>query len=358
MGAERILVVRIAGIGDVAVASTAVERIRTENPSAHVTFLCGTAAAPLARLFDGVAEVLTVDERALFRGGIAARGAAFGRLWSALVRRRFDRVILLHVDRRYRALVAPLIGARVSMLSRAKHGEMIPVPARWLGDEYARLVAGTAHVGPIERQYAMADLRDKIQPDRARTDRPRVILVPGGARNVLRDDALRRWPVSHYAALARLLAEQGYEITLIGSETDRWVMSSFDGIAVTDEIGKLDLPRSLSVMRGGDLVISHDTGPAHLARLVRVPLIALFGPTIPAQVLSIDESVTVLWGGEHLACRPCFDGREFARCADNVCMSSITPELVLRAAQARLEPRSSATPDRRAPQTPRENATR
>ncbi len=71
----------------------------------------------------------------------------------------------------------------------------------------------------------------------------------------------------------------------------------------------------------------------HLARLVRAPLIALFGPTIPAQVLSIDESVTVLWGGADLACRPCFDGRSFARCADNICMQAVTPADVVTAAR-------------------------
>ena len=370
MGAERILVVRIAGIGDVAVASTVIERLRAEQPEARVTFLCGSASAPLARLYDGVSDVLVVDERALLGAGMLPRARALLALWAELLRRRFDRVILLHVDRRYRALVAPLIGARVSMLSRATHGKMIPVPARWLGDEYARLVGGTAHVGPIERRYVMADLRDKVSasagaPTTARVPRARrrVVLVPGGAKNVLRDDALRRWPLGHYGDVARSLIALDHDVVLLGSETDRWTLAEFEGLDLTREIGTLGLADSLALIANSDLVIAHDTGPMHLARLVRTPLIAVFGPTIPAQVLWLDDSVTVLWGGEHLACRPCFDGREFARCANNLCMSSVTPREVLQAVDRRLGGRSSPTTERPAlrildESEPRRNAPR
>jgi heptosyltransferase II len=45
------------------------------------------------------------------------------------------------------------------------------------------------------------------------------------------------------------------------------------------------------------------------------------------------EKLRVLWGGEDLACRPCYDGREFAACADNRCMKGISPAQVLAAAE-------------------------
>ena len=59
----------------------------------------------------------------------------------------------------------------------------------------------------------------------------------------------------------------------------------------------------------------------------------------------LDERTAVLWGGSHLPCRPCYDGREFARCADNVCMSSIAPSVVLATARSllnRARPRGDA----------------
>lgn len=331
---SRILVVRLGGIGDVAVASALVARIRHEQPNARITFLTGRSPAPIARLLD-VDDVMIIDEVALLRGTWLTRAATLLPLWRNLAARRFDRVLLLHVDWRYNAIVAALPWLRVDKLTRQKHGEMIPVPGRWMGDEYVRLLDGNRHVGPIDRRFDIQDLRAKIAPmdvgDRT------VVLVPGGAANVLRDNDVRRWPTTHYAQLAQRFIGAGFSVVLAGGPDDKWVLPAFEGVAVRSMIGESSLMDTLSLMRGAALVVSHDTGPMHLARLVRAPLIALFGPTMPAQFLSMDATVTVLWGGEFLACRPCYDGREFAACANNICLGSVSPETVFHAAIKRLE---------------------
>ncbi len=339
----RILVVHVAGIGDAVMASTVVARLRAEWPDARISWMCSVVVAPLVALYDGVTETIVVDQQALFRGGPWARLRAIAGVWRRIVGRGFDRVLMLHVDPRFRVLTLPLIAVPTLALSRDRSGDMIPVPGRFLGDEYARLVGGTKHVGPIERRYDVLNLRAKVQqlvaasattigPGRQR----RVVLVPGGTRNALREDVLRRWPVDHYAWLARELIAAGLEVALVGNAQDTWVRPSFDGIAVTDLLGALSLPETLRFMADSDLVISHDTGPMHLARLVRAPLVALFGPTDPAHFVLPDDTVTVLWGGAELACRPCYDGRETARCTNNICLGRLLPQQVLQHALARL----------------------
>ena len=54
---------------------------------------------------------------------------------------------------------------------------------------------------------------------------------------------------------------------------------------------------------------------------------------MPSQFLVEDERTVALWGGAHLACRPCYDGKELAACASNVCLSSIAPEAVVQTAR-------------------------
>ena len=161
-------------------------------------------------------------------------------------------------------------------------------------------------------------------------------LVPGGARNVLAEAALKRWPVASYNALAEELLKLGMEVTLIGNAGDSAFANSFVGLPVQDAIGKKSLPETLQLMRDADVVVTHDTGPLHLARLVRVPIVALFGPTDPAQFVGDDPLVTVLWGGADLACRPCYDGKNFARCADNICINRVSVANVLSAVKQRL----------------------
>lgn len=338
MSAERILIVRLAGLGDLVTASVLLSRIRAERPVAHVTWLCGAAGAPIVALFDGVDEIVTVDERRLLAGRPLDRMVALLSMWVRLAGRRFDLVLVPQEDRRYRALLLPVRAHRVRMLVHDR-SRMNPIPGRYFGDEWARLLDDEPVRGPVRVRYAIADVRRRLTtPSPASASGslgvPLVALVPGGARNILRDEPLRRWPAERYAEVARRLRALGYRVAIVGDNADAWVRPHFQGVEVEDYIGALSLHQTLALFRDADLVISHDTGPMHLARLVRAPLLALFGPTTPRQVISDEEPNVVLWGGRELACRPCYNGRQFAACTNNLCMQGIgVAEVVHRAVE-------------------------
>ena len=331
MPAPRYLIVKLAALGDVAMASALPEAIRRREPEAHVTWLCGEGVAELVRLFPGVSEVLAVDEVQLLRGRFDRRLGAMAGVWRRLALRRFDAILLGHADPRYRALVVTARARRTRWLEQSPSPRMLPIPGRYHADEYVRLLDGDDSRGPIVGHAPLSDVRAMLPPRRS-AGPVGVVLVPGGTRNVLRESALRRWPVERYRAVAERLRAAGHVVTLVGDAADAWVRPSFAGIDVRDEIGAHGLAGTLAVMAAADLVISHDTGPLHLARLVRAPLLALFGPTMPSQFLVTDADTQAIWGGASLACRPCYDGREFADCPDNLCMKDIaTAEVIDRA---------------------------
>jgi heptosyltransferase-2 len=343
MKVRRYLIVKLSAVGDVAMASTLPGAIRQRDPEARVTWLCGRRVADLVRLFDGVDEIITVDESRLLGGGLAARLDEAARLWRRLLLRQFDVTLLGHADLRYRLLLAPLRTGRLRSLDLDSGPGQLPVPSRYFGDEYVRLLDEPPKRGPIDGHAALADPRRHL----ASPARPReigVVLAPGGARNVLRESALKRWPVERYGALAARLLATGHTVTLVGDEHDFWVRPFFTGLAVRDEIGAHDLAGTLALLNAASLVIVHDTGVLHLARLVRAPVLALFGPTNPAQFVEPSPDCAVLWGGARLACRPCYDGREFAACADNLCMQDITVDAVVQRADLMLgSPRRDRT---------------
>lgn len=333
MSGVRYLIVKLSALGDVAMASSLPGAIRARDPDAHVTWLCGSAAADLVRLFAGVDEVLVVDELSLLGGSGLGRAAALLSVWRRLAGRRFDEVLVAHGDWRFRALVLPVRASRVRTLSHGPSRRMLPVPGRYHGDEYVRLLEDGSR-GPITGHWPLADVRPAL-PSRS-SPHGGVVLVPGGARNVLRESALKRWPIESYRDLAARLRGAGVNVTLVGDAADAWVKPHFAGIDVNDQIGAHGVVGTLGVMSAAELVISHDTGPMHLARLVRVPLLALFGPTSPSQFVTEDAMTSVIWGGASLACRPCYDGREFAACTDNLCMKDITVAAVADRALAML----------------------
>jgi len=321
--------VKIAALGDVATASVLVSRIRAEFTNAHITWLCGRGAASLVQLFD-VDEIITVDEETLLRGSLPVRVAALARHWVRVAGRRFDRVITVHGDARYRLLSATV---RRGMHTALGDPLTATIGGRFRGDEIAGLLDPNGVSPATDRRFDVADVRNRLaSPAWDADESPYVVLVPAGTRNVLREDALRRWPAERYAELARRLRARGFRVALAGGVQDRWVRPLFAGVDVEDYLGTLEIPDTLRLMRDAALVVSHDTGPLHLARLVRAPIVALFGPTMPNVVLPGDAAALAIWGGAHLACRPCYNGRDYAPCRNNRCMQSIGVDDVLEQA--------------------------
>lgn len=332
---KKILIVRLVALGDLATTSGLLNRIRAEHRGAHVTWMVGRTGAALVRMFEGVDEVVEVDEKRLLRGNPVARLSALMGLWLRLLGKRFDLVLIVHADRRYRWLVPSVPARRIRMLPGFISGTA--APDHFVGDQAAQLLDEPGSAGAV-RAWEVADVRRavagvSVPADASGVD---VVLVPGGARNILRDNPLRRWPIERYAAVARALVGDGLRVGIIGDSSDTWVREAFEGVPIVDLIGRLSLPQTLKVLADARLVISHDTGPLHFARLVRAPTIALFGPTAPSQMIGEPTEVTSFWGGAHLACRPCYDGRDFAVCARNLCMEDISEVRVLAAARGRL----------------------
>lgn len=332
------LIIKLAAIGDVTMALPMITALRDADPAARITWLAGATSAPLLRCVDDL-EVLAIDEARLLQGKPLAKTGVVMDAWASLRGRRFDLVLIAHSDARYK-----LLGARVRAAERRWLGDagIRPrfVPGRYYGDEYVRLVTGIDD-GTARRYGAplvTVGLDAEVSARLAALDaRPTIALAPGGAANPGRDDPLRRWPTERYAELARRLVRQGRRVVLTGAPGDAWTRPHFADIDVVDLIGATTLPGLVALYRLCAAVVTHDSGPLHLAHLAGSPLVALFGPTPPASMLRGGERDATLWPGVALPCAPCYDGRNFAACADNVCMQRIAVDDVVARVDALLE---------------------
>jgi heptosyltransferase-2 len=324
------LIVKLGGIGDVVMALPAVKLFK-ERTDGEIHWMCGSTVVPLLRRFPFIDRLVEVNDRALLGPSPLASLGEIVRVWTMVAGRRYDTCAILYYDWRYRLLVVPVRKKRLVTLSRSNRARRL-LPGRFHGDEYARILLGEDGLRP-DRVTAVRPSSGLLATPLTRGIAKRVALVPGGARNALRDDPQRRWPLSHYMELSTALLARGYEVVLAGGPDDTWVSRAFADLPVKDFIGRLGLVESIGLFDTCDLVISHDTGPLHMAALSSAAVLALFGPTIPMERLPSHPQLRVLWGGERLACRPCYDGREFAACSDNQCMKGISPSLVLAAAE-------------------------
>ena len=327
------LIVKFGQIGDVIMAIPAVHALQERG--FEIEWLCGVAVRPLLECYSWI-NVIPANDKAIFFGKPAHRLRSVARLWRTLTRQSYDLCAILYYDRRYRLLTLPVRARETRVLSRATRSMRL-LPGRHHTDEYARVILGwedncrESSLGPVRP--------DRLPPSPwgAREARRRVAIVPGVAGNLLRQqvlgrtpEALRQWPIEYFSLLAQGLIEQGWEVVLLGGPDEAWISEKFKGLPITDCIGKLSLPQVVSACDDCDAVISNDTGPLHLAGMSHACLIGIFGPTDPATRIPRRPYAVGIWGGQGFACRPCYDGQEFACCQFNGCMHQVTPELVLR----------------------------
>ncbi len=323
---KKALIVKFGQIGDVIMAVPAVRALYERGFDIH--WVCGRAAQPLLECYSWI-TLIPVDDRAILRGGIWERTKNIASLWGRVAFKGYDLCATLYYDRRFHLLTLPIQAKRKLALSTGSRATAL-LAGRHHTDEYLRVLLG------IEdgcREQSSSTVRPDRLPQSSwkpeKTSR-RVAIVPGGTSNVLGQQVLRRWPVESYAALAQRLLDRGWEVVLLGGQEDVWVRPYFQQLAVFDCLGTLSLPEVVNACDACDAVVTHDTGPLHLAGLSDTCLVGIFGPTDPATRVPRRPFAAGIWGGQGFACRPCYDGRDFAPCQFNGCMHQVTPEMVLR----------------------------
>jgi heptosyltransferase-2 len=158
--------------------------------------------------------------------------------------------------------------------------------------------------------------------------KPLAVLNPSAAYG-----PAKRWPATRFAELGRLLQERkNADIVITGALGDaasaREIASHMSEKSI-NLVGKTSLRQLLGVISQASVFITNDTGPMHAANALRVPVVAVFGPTDPRVTAPFHQPATVIHR-ENIACWPC----SYRRCPyDHRCMLEIpTPEVFEAAA--------------------------
>jgi heptosyltransferase-2 len=324
----RILLVRFSSLGDVLLTTPLIRALRARHPGARLTALTKEWWAPLLSANPHLDEVVAIPRgeslvalaRQLRAGGFTHRldlhGSTRSRMlrllvpgsWQGFDARRRERRALIHAKR---DLYVP----------------RVPVAERYF--EAARELDVEPDGGPAELFTSpAAELRADEWLHEAGLDpeAPFVALAPGAAHGT------KRWPLTHWRALARGLREHGHPLVLVGDTGDRVAAAEILaalGPGAASAAGRLDLQASGALLRRARVVVTNDSGPMHLATAVGTPVVALFGPTVeqfgffPYRARA---SVVEL----PLPCRPC-SSKGGPRCplGHHRCMAEILPEMVL-----------------------------
>jgi ADP-heptose:LPS heptosyltransferase len=329
---KKILIIKIGAIGDVIMALPVLTEIRVAHPDCVITWMCGKTVAPILKHISEIDNLIIVDEKGLFSKKIFVALIALFRLYNKIFLKRFDIILNYHIDSRYKLLDLFCICHKKFRFNRNSK-RPIPIPGRSRSFEHIRLFQQHDKESSLNIVFPNFNVRTSSR-NLDLFDENTVVLAPGGANNLLREQSLRRWPIDYYRQLAKYLISKGKNVIIVGAETDKWIIPYFENLKLTALINKLDLVELIQAFSKCSVVITHDSGPFHLAVFAQKPhVIGLFGPTNPNEFLygtKFDSKLKIIWNARRLFCSPCYYGKYFSKnCKNNICMQYITVEQVI-----------------------------
>jgi heptosyltransferase II len=309
----RILVRGTNWLGDNVMSAPAVRALKQGRPDAHITVAVPEKLAPVWKLVPEVDEVLPL------------RGKSLGAAVSAMRSRPRFGVAVLFPNSMRSALEVRLAGIprrvgyrghnRAWLLNQIVP-ERPPGPVEHQVNHYLRIVQELG--GPAE--FVAPRTVQRTAP--AAAGPIKLALAPGAEYG-----PAKRWLPERFAEVAAAVAQQRpIEWHLFGTAADEptgKIVADQLGDRCVNRIGKTTVEELINELKDCSLLLTNDTGAMHLATLLGVPVVAIFGSTEHRLTGPLGENAVVI--RHHVECSPCF----LRECPiDFRCMHAVTAKEV------------------------------
>jgi lipopolysaccharide heptosyltransferase I len=340
----RILLVKLGAVGDLAHTLPALHSLRRSFPGAYIAWIAEAKSIDLIAEHSELDEVILFDRkrfsylgrRPWFWGKLIIESIRFAR---QLRQRKFD--IAIDCQTLFKSgLITFLSGAPLRIgfdrwreLNRLFTNKRIPADGSNIHatNQYLALVesAGAEKQCDWVAPSFNDEIRKRIDSWIGQNVGEGSLLIginPGASWPT------KLWPPDSFAEAGRILARQtGVRLVIVWGPGEERVAGQ-----IAEEIGEAALlapPTTLRelayLLSRCDLLISSDTGPAHIAVAVKTPVVAVYGPSNPIRNGPFDERSIVVRAD--IDCLDCWKHK--CNTVPLRCMDSVTAEMVAEAAQ-------------------------
>jgi ADP-heptose:LPS heptosyltransferase len=304
-----VLVARLDNAGDVLLMGPAIRAVAAG--ASQVTMLCGPAGREAACMLPGVDAVRVLRAPWIDPDPQPVEPAQMRALVHAVMRLRVDQAVIFTSFHQNALPLALLLRmARVPVIAAYSDdypGSLLDVRHRLDGEvhEVERALSLVAQLG-----YTLPPGDDGgLRVDRPATPHPltragRFVVVHPGA-----SVPARAWSPQRCRDLVAALAARGRRVVVTAGPNERelaaHVAGGAHGHGVVDLSGATGLPGLADVIAEADVLVTGNTGPAHLAAAVGTPVVELYAPTVPAVRWRPWRVPHVLLGNQDIPCRGC-----------------------------------------------------
>ena len=333
---------RLDSVGDVLLAGPAVRAVangrRPDGGAPNdVVVLCGPQGQSAASLLPSVSDVFAWDSPWITNPAPAVTGQHLDVLVDFVRNSRITEAVILtsfHQSPLPLAMLLRLAGvSRITGASTDYAGSLLDVRLRPGEDfpedqpEAVRALGIAKAAGFRLRDGDDGKLMVKDPPDVRNLvgEEPYVVVHPGATVPA------RAWPPLHHAAAVELLEGSGHRVVVTGGPGETDLTATVAGPSGLDLGGQTDLRTLSGVLAKAQVVVTGNTGPAHLAAAVGTPVVSLFSPVVPAVRWAPYGVPLELLGDQNARCK----GSRARICPvpGHPCLSSVSPEQVVEAVE-------------------------
>jgi len=280
-----ICLLRLSALGDVTHVLPLVRQLQQQWPKTQISWIIGRLEAEMINGLHDV-ELIVYDKNS---GRTGRR-----QLKQQLAQRSFD--LLLHLQVALRAsLISRWINAPIKLgFDRARARDF-----QWLFSSHKIAAQSQQHVldgffgflqavgiSPQAPQWSLPIPAEAIEfaQQQLASDQPILVINPCSSN---RSRNFRNWSAKRYAQVAQHANERhGMQVVLTGSphpiETEMAAaIQAKSNLPIINLVGKTRIKQLLAVLNRASVVISPDTGPAHMANALGKPVIGLYASSNP-----------------------------------------------------------------------------
>jgi lipopolysaccharide heptosyltransferase I len=345
MDDQKFLILRLSAVGDVIRTLPAVKTLKESSPSSTITWIVEEPSRSFLESQPEIDEVILFPRKRWTQGmkSLTEIRGTIGEMWGfikGLRKRKFDAVLDFHGILKS-GVLSFLSGSpkRIGYDRRStKEGNFLfsNVKVKLPKEKITRFERNLAllkgveletkelkyglHIPPEDREYVASFFKASSAPMR----RPLIAIHPGTSTKAF----FKRWMPDQYARLADQLSQELNATVLF-----TWGVGELEWVeGIRKEMKKPSLlgPKTESLTQLGevyrhcDLYIGGDTGPMHVASLMGIPAVVIYGPTDPTENEPIGNHIKVR---KEVGCNPC---HEYS-CKELFCIKAISADEVFKA---------------------------
>jgi heptosyltransferase-2 len=332
----RIVVRSPTWVGDAVMSVAALRELRRLLPGSHITVAAPRGTSDIFIEADFVDDVLVVESG----------------FWPALRQLRRGKFDLALLFQNAFAAASLAFAARIPFrigYDTDRRGFLLtnafPVPS-WKNEKhesfyYLNVVTELERLIVHSLPFSEAQPRFDLAVSRGRKDEARQLLVDKGAAHgqptvILCPGSVnsraKRWPAERYAELSDRFIDRGATVVLIGSPAEQDVAAEVRAQVRHQPLvltGETTVAQMVALISVAEVLVTNDTGPAHIGAATGTPTLVIFGPTNPLTTYPMSPAAEII--REPPDCAPCM----LRDCPiDHRCMTAISVDEVFQRAIA------------------------